>query len=208
MEIKTSDRQTAVQHLYLPYYLYSTRPLDKSDFNKIIFLEDSQTIHPRYYFTDSIHTQINIEHPWKNRGKYSIFIPPATFTDIYGKWNDTVKIEFTSHSEMDYGSVKIKFQKEIDTPYIIQLIDVTEGTVYKEFKATESITFDFMNLDPRLYKIKLIRDSNNNGKWDTGDYLKHIQPEVVEFYPEDITVRANWDVEVAIKVPLKSVKKQ
>ena len=53
------------------------------------------------------------------------------------------------------------------------------------------------------YKVKIIDDKNKNGKWDSGDYLKHIQPEKVEFYPDDIAVRANWDVEIAVTVPIK-----
>jgi len=206
MEIKPAAKQTTLQHLYLPYYLQCTRPLDKAEFNKIIFRDDSIPVTPKYYFSDSVHTQISVEYPWKSKGKYSFFIPPGTFTDIYEKWNDTVKIEFTAHSESDYGSVKMKFQKNNDSPYVIQLTDVTGASVYEEFKAANDTTFEFNNLDPRLYKIKLIRDSNDNGKWDTGNYLMHIQPEEVEFYPEDITVRANWDVEVSVKVPLVHMK--
>ena len=43
---------------------------------------------------------------------------------------------------------------------------------------------------------KIVHDKNGNKKWDSGDLLKHIQPEIVEFNPELITVRANWDVDV------------
>jgi hypothetical protein len=42
----------------------------------------------------------------------------------------------------------------------------------------------------------LIEDANNNGEWDTGNYLQHIQPENVLYYKENISVRANWDVDV------------
>ena len=38
-------------------------------------------------------------------------------------------------------------------------------------------------------------DLNENGKWDTGDYIYKIQPEKVQFFSSGITIRANWDVE-------------
>jgi Zn-finger protein len=55
--------------------------------------------------------------------------------------------------------------------------------------------------------VKLIHDRNGNGIWDTGDYLMHIQPEAVEYYKENITVRANWDVDIYIKTPLSNLEK-
>jgi hypothetical protein len=31
--------------------------------------------------------------------------------------------------------------------------------------------------------------------FDTGNYLKKLQPERVSYHPEEIEVRANWDVD-------------
>jgi len=30
--------------------------------------------------------------------------------------------------------------------------------------------------------------------WDTGNYLKGIQPERVTYFPDEIDVRANWEL--------------
>jgi hypothetical protein len=43
--------------------------------------------------------------------------------------------------------------------------------------------------------LKIIDDLNNNGKWDTGDYIYKLQPEPVRLFPKEIIIRANWDVE-------------
>lgn len=40
----------------------------------------------------------------------------------------------------------------------------------------------------------MIVDANDNGKWDTGDYYKKLQPEWVYYYPDKIKVKAKWDV--------------
>lgn len=202
MTILPGNSQTALQHLHLPHYLQITRPVATSSFDKIIFSEDSLLIKTKYEFTDSLHMQLNVNHKWKSKSKYSIFIPPGTFTDIYGIKNDTIQFAFEAHGEADYGSIKMIFKKTDSIPYILQLVDDAGSAISRQVSSSHDTIFELNFLDPRVYRIKLIRDENGNGKWDTGNYLKNIQPEQIEFYPERITVRANWDVDVNLKVPI------
>ena len=53
---------------------------------------------------------------------------------------------------------------------------------------------EFYYLKPEKYYLRLIVDSNNNGKWDTGDYDKDLQAEAVYYYPEQIECKAKWDI--------------
>ena len=204
--INPGTSQTIRQHLHLPFYLQSNHPISTTEFNKIILLEDSIPVKPEFIFMDSLHLQLQTEFKWKSKGSYSLFIPPGTFTDIYGTKNDTLQFIFTAHEETDYGSIKLFLKKTDDMPYIVQLIDDGGMYIYREFKCNHDTTVLLSNIDPGIYKVKLIRDRNGNGKWDTGNYLDHIQPEEIEFYHEGITVRANWDVDVYIKAPLSTDK--
>ena len=52
--------------------------------------------------------------------------------------------------------------------------------------------------DPGDYDVTILFDTNNNGKWDTGDYWKKIQPEKVVARKKPINIRANWDNEILI----------
>jgi hypothetical protein len=57
----------------------------------------------------------------------------------------------------------------------------------------------FENLQPGNYMIRVIIDSNGNGKWDPGNYLKKIEPEPVLFYRGDlenpvVNIKANWEL--------------
>ena len=38
-------------------------------------------------------------------------------------------------------------------------------------------------------------DDNKNKKWDAGNYLQKTQSEEVLYFPKELDVRANWDVE-------------
>ena len=48
-------------------------------------------------------------------------------------------------------------------------------------------------MNPGDYGVRLVKDINENNKWDTGNYLKKIQPEEVIYMEGEITLRANWD---------------
>ena len=51
-------------------------------------------------------------------------------------------------------------------------------------------------------RLRVIEDLNNNDRWDTGDYWKHLQPEKIYNYNDQITLRANWDLEIVCFWPI------
>ena len=54
--------------------------------------------------------------------------------------------------------------------------------------------YSFYNLIPDKYTVRIIIDENNNFEWDTGNYLKKIQPEKVIYLASDLDLRANWEI--------------
>lgn len=132
----------------------------------------------------------------KENTNYHLFIPPGTFTDIFGLTNDTIKIDFKTKEEKFYGVMKLKVNvPETKGNYIVQLLDEKESVVREnEIKKTETISYT--NLYPQKYKLKIVVDENNNGKWDSGNYLKKITPEKVIYNRELTTIRSNWDLDL------------
>ena len=53
---------------------------------------------------------------------------------------------------------------------------------------------------PGKYKIKVIFDRNNNGRWDTGNYIEKEQPENVLFFNKLIEIRPNWVSEESMEI--------
>ena len=72
---------------------------------------------------------------------------------------------------------------------------VTEK-ILKEFIITKDQELIFEHLPPESYYLKIIYDANSNDKWDTGNYLKHIQPEKVIYYKKAIGVQSGFGTEV------------
>jgi hypothetical protein len=50
-----------------------------------------------------------------------------------------------------------------------------------------------------LFTVRIIYDNNKNKVWDTGSYLEKRQTEEVRYFPTEIDVRANWDVDQTLK---------
>jgi hypothetical protein len=179
-------------------------PVEQYDFSKIVFMEDSVTLKNfSVEFKDSLKQKLVINHKWKENAKYILFFPPESFTDIFGLKNDSLIYRYKSKEITDYGTLALGLQLPLEKKnYLLQLIDDKE-TVYRQVAVNADTVMHFEFLEPKTYRIKLIEDRNNNGVWDTGNYLQHIQPEQVYYYAEDITVRANWDVDVRWKPEIK-----
>ena len=137
---------------------------------------------------------------WKENTNYHLLILPGTFTDIFGLTNDSIKIDFKTKEEKYYGTVKLSITiPDTKTNYIVQLLD-EGGNMLREDNITKSQVINYDYLYPRKYRLKLIYDENNNHKWDTGNYLKHVQPEKVIYNSELINIRSNWDAELEWKI--------
>jgi hypothetical protein len=54
-------------------------------------------------------------------------------------------------------------------------------------------------LAPALFSLRLIEDRNNNGRWDTGDYFGHRQPEPI-FSKKLEALRANWELDAVFSI--------
>ena len=85
------------------------------------------------------------------------------------------------------GTVNTKY-----TSYTIQLITQDYKVVQEQRNVK---TFEFRNITPGTYRIRVLVDENNNGKWEAGDPEFKREPEKVYLYNKSLDVRANWAME-------------
>lgn len=124
---------------------------------------------------------------------YKIIIEPKAFYDIYDNYNDSLIISFKTRNEDYYGSLVFNITG-INSPGFLELIK-NKTDVFRSIDVIDNGDYKFARLDPGSYLIRYIFDTNENGKWDTGDYLKNIQPERILYYNmEEIKVKSNWEI--------------
>jgi len=174
------------------YKLISNIPLERIDTSKVSFINKDSVNVP---YSAKIATSLNeivFDFDKTHNDNYIIEILPEGIKDFLGHSNDSLIIRFNTKQPSDYGSVYFTLQNVKSYPVIVELLD-TKGAVIESIYAKEEQEFPFVNLRPAIYNMRVIYDTNSNGKWDTGDFLQKLQPETVIYYPNEITIRANWD---------------
>lgn len=124
-------------------------------------------------------------------GKYSLEIDSAAFTDIYGLSNNALKQNISIRAEDEYATFYIEIV-EPDSNWLLEVLDRQEKVV-RSLKVPRNGKMGFRYIRPGDYIIRIVDDKNNNGEWDTGDFESGVQPESIYYYPETVSVRANWD---------------
>ena len=122
---------------------------------------------------------------------YRLTVDSLAVTSIYGLHNDTLKIETKVKALEEYAN--LLFNLDVSDSAFVQLLDGSD-----QVKRTVQVVAgkaDLDNVPPGTYYARVILDRNGNGRWDTGNYLQHIQPEEVYYFPKPLKLRRNWDVD-------------
>ena len=160
-----------------------------------VSLNVSDSIPMSYTFVlDTLKNKVDFDFEVEPNQKYSFSLMPGAITDFFGMQNDTLDYNLSTGSFADYGNLRMILGGDVTYPIVVQLTN-EKGVVQREIVASEAQTFEFNHLNPGNYIARVIFDSNGNGKWDTGNYLKKQQPEKISYYPGTIEIRANWEKE-------------
>ena len=180
----------------------TNNPIVKLDTTKINFVDADTISIPFSPFISKNENKVGFIFEKKFKMSYKFNLYPNALIDIFNTSNDTLKSQFRTRSTDDYGEISLTIQNPDTTPVIIQLTDINDKTVAQE-KTSISKTITFNYLLPKKYKIRIIYDYNNNGKWDTGNYLKKQLPEPVKYFSKTQEVRPNWILNEIIKIGLE-----
>jgi len=125
--------------------------------------------------------------------KYDIKIREGFITDIFNFKNLSDSVYVYIKSEDDYGHLKLYIPEFENKKAYVELLQ-KEKVIYIE--KLESSYADFTYIKPETYKIRLVRDLNNNMKWDPGKFSSKLQAEPVFYHPDEIEIRNNWQHEL------------
>lgn len=139
-----------------------------------------------------------VSYPWKVDSSYILLLPDSTIFDIYGLANDTTLAKFKVLGEKNFGSVFviIQHEKAISAQFVVELLDAQKKVVktFTGVKNGDKINLDLLPVGN--FSLRLIEDANANTIWDTGDYLKNIQPEKVWLFQKPIEVKGGFEEEI------------
>ena len=201
--LSISAKTVNVIHLKESFKLSSNIPIKKI-VDSLITVRDIDSISVPFVsnINDNL-DEINIKFEVSPSDNYRIFILPDAIEDIKGVTNDTLQFNLTSQALEDYGNVFLDVVRNSQSKFILHLIN-SSGDIIREYNNVDQNTsYNFEYIRPGVYTFRLIEDLNKNDIWDTGNYLKRVKPEPVYYFPSELEVRANWDLNETFDLNIK-----
>jgi len=187
----------------MPFILKSATPIEKIDQSKIkILKKDSSAVAFKSNY-DGWNQEIALNFDKEEKQTYVVHIQKDAFVDFYDKSNKELKFTATTGSFSDYGNLRITLENAKRFPVIVQLTD-KDGKVLETAYSESAAHVSFENIQANKYTLRLIYDDNKNRRWDSGNYLENRQSEEVIYFPKELDVRANWDVEQPFDLRIKN----
>ena len=176
------------------FTIRSSRPLVKFDESKIQ-VTDKDSVNVKFTTSYDVYAQelkFNIEKEPLQTYKFQLL--PGALTDYIDQKNDTLSYKITTKNTSDYGNLRVNLSNVKQFPVIVELTNETGEVIASEFSDKATVV-DFMFLEPAKYTLRVIYDTNGNKEWDSGNFIEKRQPEEVVYFPKEIDVRGNWDVD-------------
>jgi len=199
--------QAGKHHPAKPWAIRYNHPLDSFDVSKLLVLEDTAKVAVRPSLSiDSIDRRtLDIAYPWKEGMTYEAVLLPGGVFDMYGLTTaDTLRRTMTTGAPKDYGTLSLHLKNlNPDTSYFVKILNATNAIV-ASYWVQDVQVFDtkLEALGPGIYDVEVVEDLDGNGRWTTGSYDLHRQPERI-FRSAIDELRANWELDSEVEVIFK-----
>ena len=202
------------QEVYAPLLLQTGTPIERYSreaFHLQRKLQNDTTFYPAEIksiaLRDSTQSRrdLMLKVDWEPGAAYKLAVDSLAMTDIYGLQTKPLKVDFNVRKMEEYGNIVFNIPAVRDSA-IVELLDGTEKIVLRA--PVKSHRAELLNLLPGKYYARLFIDRNGNGKYDTGNYDMHLQPEETVYYPGAINLKKNWDVEQTWDIYATPIDKQ
>ena len=144
------------------------------------------------YEKDSIYTFFKNYYKKLKKDRVFFVVPKGSIVSIEKDTLNKIEKNFLFRGKDFYGSVSGSISG-LGNKVLVQLVSENFSRIYKNKKLNNN--FYFNKVEPGKYYIKIIKDNNENNKWDYGSILKNIGSEEIIYYKEKIEVRSNWTIE-------------
>ncbi|MEL1245223.1 Ig-like domain-containing protein [Flavobacterium sp. DGU11] len=199
-ELKTADslKIEAVQkgglHFREKFTLKPSTPLVTIDNSKITLINKDSLAVPFTYAYDEFKQELEFDFVKEESQRYSFRMLPGALIDYYGTQNDSLKYTIVTKTYAEYGNLRIQLQNVNRFPLLLEITNV-KGEVQASYYSEGETQINFDAILPDKYLLRVIYDNNKNREWDSGYYPDRRQPEEVIYFPKEVDVRENWDVE-------------
>lgn len=183
---------------FIPLEIRWSSPIIDFDTNAIQIIHDLDTTFVNMERTGP--SSFKLDYSLEEDSKYKLILEDSTFQDYLGSFNDSLILDFRTKSSIEYATLNLQIKGLNEGAYYLELLTEDEKRVEK-IEFNNETSFDFPNLNPGKYKIKLTYDSNGNGLWDTGTFIPRKLAEKVIYFSSELEIKEGWDKKIEWIIP-------
>ena len=158
------------------------------------------------YKNDSIYRAVTNYYKKQNTSNFDLEIKKGSLYTFNKDSVDAITKELKVRGAEYYGSLVGNLSVNTDDKnYIVELINENFSETIINNKS--GLDFEFKNIPPGKYLLRVIEDENNNNKWDYFSVKNKKKSERIIYYSNLIEVLSNWSIEDLVFDVNESVEK-
>lgn len=168
----------------------------------LVSLSRDTTFSPVTYSVtlNSLRTSLRFRSAWQQGATYNLILNKDFAEDSSGrKLLKTDTLNFAIKKLSDYAQLNIRIRNLDAARNPVLLFLQNEQVVFSA--PIKSGTFTSQLFNPGDYDLRILYDTNNNGKWDPGQFfgIKR-QPELIQPVPRKLVIKLNVDNEFDVSL--------
>ena len=158
------------------------------------------------YKNDSVYRVVSNYYKKQNTSNFDLEIKKGSLYTFNKDSVDAITKELKVRGTEYYGSLAGNLSVNTDDKnYIVELINENFSETIINNKS--GLDFEFKNIPPGKYLLRVIEDENNNNKWDYFSVKNKKKSERIIYYSNLIEVLSNWSIEDLVFDVNESVEK-
>jgi len=184
----------------LPLDIHFSKIMDNVKLDSAISLfKDSTLLDINMVWDSPMHLAITPNSNWEPLSKYSlIIIRDKIFSTMVRSIEDSIKtIKISTSRFKKFGSLIGNIITPHSNPLIAKLSTFEKENIFHNAIVNSSSLFKITKIPEGKYYLLFFYDKDANTKYSTGHLSPYATSEWFELVPDTISIRSNWDMEVA-----------
>lgn len=147
----------------------------------------------------------SMRYNWKPNATYLLTFAEGALTGYFGEKNSNSPKRFRLDKPDNYSNLTLKvILPDTGRYYVVELLNEKGDATLRSDQITKNTLLTYKSYPTGKYNVRVVYDTNRNGKWDTGSLKENRQPENIWVRPNMIILRPNYEPEENLDIPKES----
>ncbi len=145
---------------------------------------------------------LSLRYRWKPNATYLLTFTEGALLGFFNEKNSNSPKRFKIDKIDNYTQLTLKVTlPDTGRSYIVELLNERGDATLRADRITKNTSLVYKNFSVGKYNVRVVYDTNRNGKWDTGSLKENRQPENIWVHPKMMILRPNFESEDTVDIP-------